>query len=263
MWPGLSDWTAALLLVVAPPNRNGWPPSTAPAASWVASASRPACVVRPVTGLSWVTVAVVTARWLTPPMTSRSPLWASTTSREIPHGSWYAAGVICRACGGTVAGEAGGAGACMAGVAVRCAAGPGLVEQAAAISTRLAPPATTAIRRRVMPCPAQHRRRPAAALLCRGWPMVPPARSGGRPGDTAPSLLMQHARLPTMAGRLDGRLSGELSSGPSRQGDPAREIPPPGAGGCLSFARSSHRPVTHPRNRPECDMSAPFTSRPG
>ena len=83
-----SDWTAARLAVTPPPNRYGLPPSSAPAASWLGSASRPARVVRPVTGLSTVIADVVTERWLRPPMISRSLPRARTTSREIPAGSW-------------------------------------------------------------------------------------------------------------------------------------------------------------------------------
>jgi hypothetical protein len=80
--------TLARLAATPPPNRYGVPPSSAPAASWLAAASRPARAVRPVTGLSSVTARVVTDRWFSPPMISRFLPVASTTSREIPEGSW-------------------------------------------------------------------------------------------------------------------------------------------------------------------------------
>src|SRR5579863_6182693 len=85
-----------MLDAAPPPNTNGRPASTAPAASCVATGSCPAGVVCPVTGLSHRAVPVLADRVVRPPATSRpGPLPASTTAREMAEGSWYGAGVTC------------------------------------------------------------------------------------------------------------------------------------------------------------------------
>ena len=93
-WPGWPDCTAPVLDTEPPPNTKGLDPSSAPPASWVATASRPATRVCPVSGLSSLTADVVVEAEVRPPAIIRVGSCArprvppgSTTSREMGTGS--------------------------------------------------------------------------------------------------------------------------------------------------------------------------------